>query len=117
MALFYDWGFFVTPGKDADFRRWLADHDDEMLEFAPKHYQYLGTFRPLSASDPCDYHQLWRYAADRTPDLRVAASDDGGAFTELARAYLSFVDSSRHDDETFNLYGEVSREASRPMGG
>ena len=109
MALFYDWGFYILPGKDEEFRAGLADHDEQMLELAPKHYQYLGTFRPLAAADPCDYHQLWRYAADRTPDLRVAAGDDDGAFTELAREYLSFVDASRQHEETFNLYGEVPR--------
>jgi hypothetical protein len=109
MALFYDWGFFIQPGRDDDFRAWLADHDEQLLELAPKHYQYLGTYRPLAASDPCDYHQLWRYAADRTPDLRVAASDLDGGFTKLAQEYLSFVDASREHDETFNLYGEVPR--------
>ena len=48
-------------------------------------------------------------AADRTPDLRVAAGDSDGAFTKLAQEYLSFVDPHREHDETFNLYGEVPR--------
>ncbi len=107
MALFYDWGFFIPPGRDEEFHAWLATHDEQMVDHAPRHYQYLGTFRPLTAADPCDYHQLWRYAADRAPDLRVAASDDGGTFTELAREYLSFVDPSRQAEETFRLYGKV----------
>jgi hypothetical protein len=108
MALFYDWGFFVAPGKDDDFREWLAENDQSMLDLAPKNYEYLGTYRPLAAADPCDYHQVWRYADNRIPDLRKAAGDSGGAFTELARQYLSFVDTAREAEEKFNLYGPVA---------
>lgn len=103
MALLYDWGFFVKPGQRDAFLAWLAQNEGRLAELAPKNYEYIGTYRPLGP-EPCDFYQVWRYGAERPPDLRVAAADDSGAFTEVAREYLSFVDPSREPEEQFRLY-------------
>lgn len=106
--LLYDWGFFVEPGRRDEFVAWLKDNEPRLEEFAPKNYHYLGTYRSLSP-EPQDFHQIWRYKSESQPDMRKAASDRSGAFTEIAREYLSFVDSSRENDEVFRLYREVAR--------
>ncbi len=109
MALVSDWGFFVKPDRQADFRRWLRDNEQRLAELAPKGYEYLGTYLPVwrDASESSEYHQLWRYGAPSPPDLRAAAGDSGGAFTELARDFLAFVDESRSEEEGFRLYRSV----------
>ena len=107
MSLIYDWGFYVAPGREDAFREWLSENESKLAELAPKSYEYLGTFRPLWGEAIGDYHQMWRYGTDRPPDLRRAAADAGGAFTELARQYLSFVDETRATEETFRLYRSV----------
>lgn len=106
MALLYDWGFFLQADRRSEFLEWLTENEAAMEELAPPKYRYLGTFRSLGP-DVCDFHQLWRYGGERPPDLRVAAADTSGAFTELARQYLSFVDQDRQDEETFLLYTEA----------
>ena len=107
MSLIYDWGFYVAPEREEAFRAWLAENEPKLAELAPKSYEYLGTFRPLWGEATGDYHQMWRYGSERPPDLRRAAADTGGAFTELARQYLSFVDETRAAEETFRLYRSV----------
>jgi hypothetical protein len=47
---------------------------------------------------------VWRYGSERPPDLRAAAADSSGAFTDVAREYLDFVDTSRSSEEEFRLY-------------
>jgi hypothetical protein len=106
MALLYDWGFHLLPGRREDFLAWLADNEPRMEELAPSNYHYLGTYRALGP-DPVDFHQLWRYGGERPPDMRVAAEGSAGSFTDLAREYLSFVDLSRTDEETFLLYTDA----------
>lgn len=110
--LLYDWGFFVQPGRIEEFLAWLAENDDRLGEMAPKNYEYLGTYRAMHP-EPWDFHQIWRYGTDRPPDLRAAAADQSGQFTEIARTYLSFVDVGRHDDEEFRLYGTAVKNPSR----
>ncbi len=106
MALLSDWGFFVKPDRKDEFDAWLSKHEQRFSAVAPRHYEYLGTFKPLwkTDADQPQYHQLWRYGAQAPPDMRVAADDDQGAFTDLAREYLEFVDQSRSADEDFRLY-------------
>jgi hypothetical protein len=115
MALMSDWGFFVKPGREEAFRAWLAANEPRFVALAPKSYEYLGTYTPLwrAEGERAQFHQLWRYGvhrAQRPPDLRVAAGDTAGAFTELAREFLQFVDESRGEDETFRLYTSVVPE-------
>lgn len=76
---------------------------------APKGYEYLGTYTPLwrPQTENAEFHQVWRYGSNRPPDMRAAAADAGGDFTDLARQYLSFVDQSRQEEETFRLYKTV----------
>lgn len=102
MALLYDWGFFV---KDrAEFIAWLNDNEQRLVELAPRNYEYIGTYRSLGP-DPCDFRQIWRYGSDRPPDMRQAVADQQtGRFTDVAREYLSFVDTERESDEEFRLY-------------
>lgn len=109
MALLSDWGFFVQPDREKEFRHWLTENEARLTTMAPKGYEYLGTYLPLwrPEGESAEFHQLWRYGSSRPPDMRVAASDSGGAFTDLAREYLSFVDQSRQDEETFRLYRSV----------
>lgn len=106
MTLLSDWGFFVKTDRRAEFDSWLAEHEKRFAEVAPRQYEYLGTFKPLWKTDATQpqYHQLWRYGTQAPPDLRVAAEDDQGAFTDLAREYLEFVDQSRASEEDFRLY-------------
>jgi hypothetical protein len=103
MALLYDWGFFIKPGRHDDFLGWLAENEARLVELAPKNYEYIGTYQLLSP-EPCDFHQVWRYGSERPPDLRAAAADSSGAFTAVAREYLDFVDTSRSSEEEFRLY-------------
>ncbi len=103
MALLYDWGFFIKPGRRDEFLAWLAESESRLVELAPKNYEYIGTYRSLSP-EPCDFHQVWRYGSERPPDLRAAAADSSGAFTDVAREYLGFVDTSRESEEEFRLY-------------
>lgn len=103
MALLYDWGFYVKQGRREDFLRWLEENESRLVELAPKNYEYIGTYRSLSP-EPCDFHQVWRYGSERPPDLRAAAADHSGAFTDVAREYLGFVDTSREQEEEFRLY-------------
>jgi hypothetical protein len=109
VALLSDWGFFVKPGLEETFRTWLKDNQERMYRLAPKGYEYLGTYLPLwrPATESAELHQIWRYGSSGPPDMRVAAEDSGGAFTELAREYLSFVDQTRQEEETFRLYRTV----------
>jgi hypothetical protein len=111
MALLSDWGFFVKEGRAEEFRRWLHDHEMSFSELAPPSYEYLGTYLPIwrGAGEQAEYHQLWRYHTDRPPDLRRAAADTGGEFTQLARDFLSFVDETRHAEEGFRLYRSVDQ--------
>lgn len=111
MALLSDWGFFVKDGRDAEFRSWLHDHERQFSELSPPGYEYLGTYRPIwrDPDERSPYHQIWRYHTDRPPDLRVAAADQGGAFTDLARAFLDFVDEGRHAEEGFRLYATLDQ--------
>lgn len=106
MALLSDWGFFVKPDRKEEFDAWLTEHEQRFSAAAPRKYEYLGTFKPLwkLEVDQPQYHQLWRYGTPDPPDMRVAAGDDQGAFTELAREYLGFVDQTRSGDEDFRLY-------------
>ena len=106
MALLYNWGFYVKPGRREAFLEWLTENESRLSELAPKNYQYLGTFRSLSP-EPCDFHQVWRYGAERPPDLRAAAASDSGAFTAVAKEYLEFVDTSREPEEEFGLYRDA----------
>ena len=110
MALIYEWGFFVEPGKEDEFRRWLADHEDDLARAAPPNYEYLGTYTPVWAPGGRggDFHQVWRYGHPLSFNFRDAATSTGGEFTELARQYLSFVDESRSAEETFRLHRSVS---------
>lgn len=104
MALLYDWGFYIKPGRREGFLGWLADNESRLAEFAPKNYEYIGTYQSLSP-EPCDFHQVWRYGSERPPDLRAAAAaDHSGEFTDVAREYLEFVDTSREPEEEFRLY-------------
>ena len=107
MALIYEWGFHVKAGKEADFESWLALNEQGLAEKSPNHYEYLGTYVPVWDSLKTGYRQLWRYGSERVPDMRKAASDTSGEFTALAREYLSFVDETRSDDETFRLHRSV----------
>ncbi|MDP3984638.1 MAG: hypothetical protein Q8Q52_06530 [Acidimicrobiia bacterium] len=109
MALLSDWGFFLRPGRESEFRDWLGENEEQLSRLAPKGYEYLGTYLPLwrPETESAEFHQIWRYGSSRPPDMRVAAADTGGAFTELAREYLSFVDQTRQEDETFRLYRSV----------
>lgn len=104
MALLYDWGFFVKDGQRGDFVAWLTENEKRLIESAPKNYEYIGTYRSLGP-DPCDFRQIWKYGSERPPDLRQAAADEQtGHFTEIAREYLSFVDTARESEEEFRLY-------------
>lgn len=115
MALLSDWGFFVKPERADEFRRWLASHESQLEELAPKGYEYLGTYLPVwrDASERSEYHQLWRYGTSRPPDMRAAAADSGGAFTEIAREFLSFVDDTRSAEEGFRLYRSLDEPNNR----
>ena len=106
MALLSDWGFFVQPGRKEEFDLWLANNESRFSAAAPHHYDYIGTFKPLGKLDGehPEYHQLWLYGSGNPPDLRVAADDEWGAYTDLARQYLAFVDQTRAGDEDFRLY-------------
>lgn len=107
MALLYDWGFFIKPGKRDDFLAWLAENESRLVDLAPKNYEYIGTYRSLSP-EPCDFHQVWRYGSELPPDLRAAAAPDAsGAFTDIAREYLDFVDTTREPEEEFHLYRDA----------
>ena len=104
MALLYDWGFFVKEGERAEFVAWLTENEQRLIDMAPKNYEYLGTYRSLGP-EPCDFRQIWKYGSERPPDLRSAASEEQtGRFTDVAREYLSFVDTSRESEEEFRLY-------------
>lgn len=115
MALVSDWGFFLKPGTTDAFHKWLEEHEEEFSRLAPGGYDYLGTYVPLwrGEGESAEFHQLWRYLTDRPPDLRAAAADNAGAFTDMARQFLDFVDESRHVDETFRLYRSARRTADR----
>lgn len=102
-ALLYDWGFYVKPGQKEAFLAWLVENEPRLARLAPRNYEYVGTYRSLSAQ-PCDFYQVWRYGSEQPPDLRAAASVDSGAFTDVARDYLSFVDEGRSSEEEFRLY-------------
>jgi hypothetical protein len=106
--LLYNWGFFIQPGRHEEFVAWLEANDARLVELAPRNYEYLGTYRSLSP-EPQDFHQIWRYRSEAQPDMRRAAADEAGAFTEIAREYLSFVDADRQDEEAFRLYREVAQ--------
>lgn len=105
--LLYDWGFFVKPGRRDEFVAWLEENEPRLGDLAPKNYEYLGTYRALSP-EPQDFHQIWRYRSESRPDMRRAAADTSGRFTEIAREYLSFVDNDRESDEVFRLFREVA---------
>lgn len=106
MALVSDWGFFIEDGTQPAFLKWLEDNEARFEELAPPGYDYIGTYVPLwqSSDETAQYHQLWRYQIDRPPDLRRAAADTAGEFTELARQFLDFVDESRQAEESYRLY-------------
>jgi hypothetical protein len=112
MALISDWGFFLKPGSDDAFHDWLATSEERFEAVSPPGYDYLGTYVPLwrGEGESAQFHQLWRYDTERPPDLRTAAAETAGAFTEMAREFLQFVDETRGADETFRLY----RSARRP---
>lgn len=106
-----DWGFFLKPGTEDRFNQWLADNEERFAAVAPANYEYLGTYVPLwrGEGETAPFHQMWRYGSHRPPDLRAAAGDTSGEFTEMARQFLSFVDESRSSDETFRLYRSARR--------
>ena len=81
MALIYEWGFFVEPGKEDEFRRWLADHEDDLARAAPPNYEYLGTYTPVWAPGGRggDFHQIWRYGHPLSFNFRDAATSTGGS--------------------------------------
>jgi hypothetical protein len=106
MALLYDWGFYVKPGQKEAFLGWLEDNEARLSELAPKNYEYIGTYQSLSP-EPRDFHQVWRYGAERPPDLRTAAAGHSGAFTAVAKEYLDFVDTDRGSEEEFRLYRDA----------
>lgn len=112
MALVSDWGFFLREGTEQAFLSWLDENEERFAEIAPRGYDYLGTYVPLwrGADESAQYHQLWRYQTDRHPNLRAAAADHAGDFTEMARQFLDFVDESRQSDETFRLYRSARRQ-------
>ena len=106
--LLYDWGFFIQSGRHDEFVAWLAENESRLVKLSPRNYEYLGTYRSLSP-EPQDFHQVWRYRAETQPNMRTAAAAEAGAFTEIARDYLSFVDDQRGDEEVFRLYTEAAR--------
>lgn len=110
MALVYEWGFFVKPHREEEFRAWLLANEGRLAKTAPPHYEYLGTFVPLWADEATrrDVHQVWRYATPHDFDLRHIAEASPGAFTELVSEFLSFVDETRATEETFRLYRSVT---------
>ncbi|HEY7705121.1 MAG TPA: hypothetical protein VID03_09880 [Acidimicrobiia bacterium] len=110
MALIFEWGFFVEAGRVDEFEAWLGLNEEKLAAVAPPQYEYLGTYVPLWAPGGRggDFHQIWRYGHALRFDFRDAAANTGGEFTELARQYLSFVDSSRESEETFRLHRSVT---------
>jgi hypothetical protein len=111
VALVSDWGFFLKDGRKSEFLSWLEENEERFGDLAPPGYDYIGTYVPLwrGADETAEYHQMWRYQIDRPPDLRRAASDTAGDFTELARQFLEFVDESRSADESYRLYRSVRK--------
>ena len=115
MALVSDWGFLLKPGTEESFHQWLEENEEEFARVAPPGYDYLGTYVPLwrGEDELAQFHQMWRYNTERPPDMRTAAADTEGAFTDMARQYLDFVDESRQADETFRLYRSARRSPDR----
>lgn len=114
MALIYEWGFYVAADREEEFRSWLAANEEALARAAPENYEYLGTYVPVWGSENREgYRQIWRYGRERPPDLRAAAKEGSGTFTELARQFLAFVDESRSDDETFRLHRSVTDDPVR----
>jgi hypothetical protein len=113
--LLSDWGFFLKPGTDDRFNQWLEENEERFALVSPSNYEYLGTYVALwrGEGESAQFHQLWRYGSQRPPDLRAAADDQGGEFTEMARQFLAFVDDTRSSDETFRLY-RSARKAAAP---
>ncbi len=107
-----DWGFFLKPGTEDVFNEWLAANEERFAAVAPTTYEYLGTYVPLwrGAGETAPFHQMWRYLTQRPPDLRIAAGDSSGEFTEMARQFLSFVDETRSEEETFRLYRSARKD-------
>jgi hypothetical protein len=114
MALVSDWGFFLKDGTRTRFLAWLDENEERFGATAPPGYDYIGTYVPLwrGADETAEFHQLWRYQTDRPPDLRKAAADTAGDFTDLARQFLDFVDEARHADESYRLYRSARKKAS-----
>lgn len=109
MALIYEWGFFVIADREDDFRQWLAAHEVDLAAHSPRNLEYLGTYLPVwTTGETCDYYQLWRWGKGFGTDLRSMVDAEGGAFADLAREFLSFVDESRSPDETFRLHRSVT---------
>jgi len=114
MALIYEWGFFVRPGAFDELREWLHEHESELADSAPQGLEYLGTYLPVWAPEQrCELYQVWRWRRSGEFNLRAAAGADRGAFAELASQFLSFVDDSRTDEETFRLHRSITDLASQ----
>jgi hypothetical protein len=110
--LMSDWGFFLKPGTEVVFDEWLAANEERFAAVAPATYEYLGTYVPLwlGEGETAPFHQVWRYLSHRPPDLRAAAGDSKGEFTEMARQFLAFVDETRSSEETFRLYRSARKD-------
>ncbi len=105
MALIYEWGFNVDPGRADEFVGWLDEHEDRLARSTPTRYEYLGTYLPVwGVTGPRTYRALWRYETGEPLDLREAMDRSDSEFAELAKQFLSFVDESRASEETFVLY-------------
>lgn len=108
MALIYEWGFFVKPDRLDLLRDWLEDNEPELARAAPEGLEYLGTYMPVWAPEQrCDMYQVWRWRRAGEFNLRAAADAERGSFARLASEFLTFVDDSRTDDETFRLHRSV----------
>lgn len=112
MALIYEWGFYVRPESLEELRDWLTANEDELARAAPRGLEYLGTYLPVWAEERrCDLYQVWRWRRTSDFNLRAAAGADNGAFADLASQFLSYVDNSRTEDETFRLHRSFTEAA------
>lgn len=117
MALIYEWGFFVRPGAFDEMRGWLLEHERELAEAAPQGLEYLGTYLPVWAPEQrCDVYQVWRWRRSGEFNLRAAAGADRGVFAQLASQFLSFVDDTRTDEETFRLHRSITELSPQEVG-
>lgn len=121
MALIYEWGFFVTPEALDQMQDWLFQNEESLARAAPEGLEYLGTYLPVWAPEQrCDVYQVWRWRRANEFNLRAAAGADKGTFARLAAEFISFVDESRTEEETFRLHRSVidaERQDAASVGG